>query len=88
MGILECFMSVSVFLVLIPIMWFFDYLRLKDELRIIGRKLIKMHWRLWDGNGNWDKARRIYLVTYIDGLGGTYTKYCKMGFGMGNTSWD
>ena len=74
-------------IVAIPFVWFFDFLRLKDELRIEGRRLTKMWRRLWDGNGNWDSKTRIYNVTYIDGLGNIKNRICKMGMGVGNTYW-
>ena len=70
-----------------PFVWFFDFLRLKDELRIEGRRLTKMWRRLWDGNGNWDSKTRIYNVTYIDGLGNVNNRICKMGLWSGNTYW-
>jgi hypothetical protein len=74
-------------IVLFPIYWFLDYFRIKDGIQREGGRLIKMEWRPWDWNGNWDEGTRIYFVIYVDSLGNERRRECKTAMGRGNVYW-
>ena len=84
---MEFLIRIIAYVFAIPFVWFFDFLRLKDEIRFEGGQLIRMQRKLWDSNGNWDSKTRIYNVTYVDGLGRIKNRICKMDMGVGNTYW-
>ena len=86
---LSKFFTISVFLVVVGVFvldWVSDRYRIKDEIENKGGKIIKIKWKLFGPDGDWDTNNRFYSVNYIDAEGNTVERYCKTSY-KGGTYW-
>ncbi len=75
-----------VFLGLVVLDWLSDRYRLQDEIESKGGQVIKIRWKLFGPDGDWDTANRFYLVTYVDAQGNKIERNCKTSY-KGGTYW-
>ena len=86
---LSKFFSISLFLVFVGALlldWVSDRYRIQDDVQNKGGRVIKITWKLFGPDGDWDTHNRFYFVTYVDVEGNQVTRYCKTSY-KGGTYW-